>query len=176
MQTNQIVIINFRGTELFAYLMGGIVFVALKPIVEGMGLDWSAQYRRVQRTPVLAEGIAKMATPLSQGNEMICLRLNLLHGWLLTINSSQVRPELRAKVELYQRECYDVLYRHFSGERDRLIKEANETMSLHLRLCTEARHIHGVRAADDLWRELGLPRVPSMDEAHRDLFNWRDAA
>jgi hypothetical protein len=173
---NQIAIVNFHGTELLAYHMGGVVFVALKPIVEGMGLDWSAQYRRVMRTPILAEGIAKMATPLSHpagGQEMVCLRMNLVHGWLLTINSSQVRPELRERVEVYQRECYDVLHRHFSGERDKLIREENETLSLNLRLCTEARHIHGNLAAAQLWNKLGLPRVPAMDDTI-DLFNWRE--
>ena len=64
-------------------------------------------------------------------------------------------------------------WRLHAGDRDKLLKEANDTISLHLRLCTESRHIHGSRAADELWRKLGLPKVPAMDEAYRDLFNWQ---
>ena len=35
----------------------GEIYVALRPIVEALGLDWSAQYRRVQRDPVLSESV-----------------------------------------------------------------------------------------------------------------------
>lgn len=175
---NRVMTVGFAGKELYAFEMGGIIFVALKPIVEGMGLDWSAQFRKVQRMPILAEGVAKMAMPFGPGNgqPMICLRMNLIHGWLLTINSTQVRAELRGVVEMYQRECYDVLYAHFSGDRDRLLKEANETMSLNLRLCTECRHIHGNFAAAQLWDKLHMPKVPAMDQVlrQRNLFDWPD--
>ncbi len=53
--------VKFHGTELYAFRVGEIVLVAIKPIVEGMGLDWSAQFRRIQRDPILKEGIAMMA-------------------------------------------------------------------------------------------------------------------
>jgi hypothetical protein len=36
-------------------LTSGEVFVPLRPIVEGLGLDWAAQTRRINRDPVLAE-------------------------------------------------------------------------------------------------------------------------
>src|SRR6267142_4303011 len=37
---------------------------------------------------------------------------------------------IREKVILFQEECYRVLYQHFSGDRDRLAREANEADSL----------------------------------------------
>lgn len=64
---NKIMTVSFRGTELYGFDLSGIVFVALKPIVHGMGLDWSAQFRRVQRDPILKEGIAMMAIPFGPG-------------------------------------------------------------------------------------------------------------
>lgn len=86
-------------------------------------------------------------------------------------------PELREKVQAFQRECYRVLNRHFSGDTQRL-REENDLRSLNLRLCQEARHIHGNRAADQLWAKLGLPRVPAMEEAfrQRELFEYSRAA
>jgi hypothetical protein len=156
---------NFRGKDHFGFQDGNEVWVALKPIVEAMGLDWSAQFRRINRDPILSEGIAMMATPLGHGQETVCLKLDYLNGWLFTIDSVRIKdPDVRERVQVYQRECYRVLYRHFSGDREKLIREANDTMSLSLRMVTESRHIHGPKAAAQLWDERGLPKVPAMDE------------
>jgi len=45
--------------------------------------------------------------------EMVFLPLGLLNGWLFGIDSSRVKPGIRAAIERYQRECYDVLYRYW---------------------------------------------------------------
>lgn len=69
-----------------------------------------------------------MATPLGHGQETVCLRLDYLNGWLFTIESVRIKDELiRQRVQDYQRECYRVLFRHFTGD-DRLIRAANETL------------------------------------------------
>jgi hypothetical protein len=79
---------------------------------------------------------------------------------------------VRELVQIYQRECYQVLYSHFSGERDKLMREANEAESLSLRLVMECRHVWGNRSAAELWEKRGLPKVPAMDAVfrQRDLF------
>ncbi len=165
-----IVTANFRGKEHYGFHVGDDVWVALRPLVEAMGLDWSAQLKRIKRDPILSEGVAMMATPLvhGTGQETACLRLDYLNGWLFTIDSVRIKDaEVRERVQDYQRECYRVLYRYFSGDREKLIKEANETMSLSLRMVTESRQVHGVRAAAQLWVERKLPQVPAMDEVLR---------
>src|SRR5699024_10856984 len=93
---------NFHGAVLYGVRIGDVVFVALKPIVEAMGLEWSAQYRRVQRDPVLKEGIAIMATPSVRGHQDgVGLRLDLVHGWLFTISALRIKSrEIRDKVVL----------------------------------------------------------------------------
>lgn len=172
---NKIMTMNYRGTEIYGFEMGGIIFVALKPIVEGMGLNWEPQRQRVQRDPVLSKGTSMMKVPFGRGGpqEMVCLTLELVHGWLFTIDTSRIKvDDIRQKVIAFQEECYSVLYRHFSGDRDRKAREANESESLSLRLVTEARHVWGDRVAADLWEKRGLPMVKSMDEVfrQRDLF------
>lgn len=62
-----IVTANFRGSEFYGFQERDGVWVALRPIVEAMGLDWSAQLKRVKRDPILSEGVAMMATPLVHG-------------------------------------------------------------------------------------------------------------
>ena len=68
---------------------------------------------------------------MEPGQETACLKLDYLNGWLFSIDSVRIKsPEVRERVQLYQRECYRVLYRYFSGDREKLIREANETMRL----------------------------------------------
>lgn len=45
--------------------------------------------------------------------EVICLLLGYLNGWLLGIDISKVKIEIREVLKLYQLECYNVLYNHF---------------------------------------------------------------
>jgi hypothetical protein len=47
---------------------------------------------------------------------MVCLQLRLVNLWLATIEETRIKdPDIRVRVELYQEECADVLYRHFHG-------------------------------------------------------------
>ena len=36
--------------------------VAMKPVVEGMGLDWSAQFVKIKAHPVLAPAVGQITT------------------------------------------------------------------------------------------------------------------
>jgi hypothetical protein len=42
-------------------------------------------------------------------SEMVCLPLDYIAGFLFGVNADRVKPELRERVILYQRECYRVL-------------------------------------------------------------------
>lgn len=178
-----IITVNFRGDDLFGFENDDGVFVALKPMVEGMGLDWSAQFRRVKRDPILSEGIAIMATPFGRGGaqEQVCLKESLIQGWLFTIDSSRIKDEtVRERVILYQRECYQVLHDHFTG-KVRAIQESEgepddlPTLTERRQLVTEARQTFGTDAARELWFRNGLPIVPSMlkDSSPGPLFDLR---
>lgn len=171
-----IVTVNFRGDTLFGFQEGDNTFVGLKPIVEAMGMDWSAQYRRVQRDPILSEGIAMMATPFGRGGdqEAVCLKLDLLNGWLFTIDTNRIKDEtVRTKVLTYQRECYRVLHDHFAGKKKAPMlvdeEEVAESESVRLRMVTESRQTFGSQAAAQLWFQLGLPIVPAMLDQNRQM-------
>lgn len=109
--------VPFRADTIWAADRGGEVLVAMKPIAENLGLQWEVQYRRLRRTPVLAKGMSMMEIPSPGGvQEMACLPLKLLPGWLFSVDAARVKPEIRAKIEAYQTECYEVLWRYFRGE------------------------------------------------------------
>lgn len=62
--------------------------------------------------------------------EMYCIRLRDVYGWLATINPGKVAPEAREIVTRYRRECYDVLYEHFTGSMRRTIETNNAEIEL----------------------------------------------
>ncbi len=175
-----IVTVNFRGDQLYGFENDDGTFVALKPIVESMGMDWSAQYRRVIRDPIMKEGIAMMATPFSRGGdqEAVCLKLDLVNGWLFTIDTARIKDDdVREKVILYQRECYSVLAKHFAGKHignsgpqaGETVDDPQENEGVKLRMVNESRQVFGNQAAAQLWFRLGLPVVPAMLHDPRQL-------
>jgi hypothetical protein len=101
------------------------IYVPIRPICDYLGLDWSAQYRRINRDPVLSEaiqGVAITTTPSADGRggglqEMSCLPLKFLPGWLFGVSANRVKDELREKIIRYQRESYDVLWEAFQEGR-----------------------------------------------------------
>jgi hypothetical protein len=113
----KIVTVDFRNDTLFAVERDDGFFVAVTPICETLGLDAKKQRERIQRDAILSEGGAIMALPSTGGmQETFCLRLDLVHGWLFTIDESRVKDEeTRQRVLAYKRECYSVLFRHFHG-------------------------------------------------------------
>lgn len=170
----QIITVNFRGDELYGFENDDGVFVALKPIVESMGMDWNGQYQRVKRDPILSEGMCLMHVPFGRGGaqDATCLKLDLVNGWLFTIDTARIKDDsVREKVILYQRECYSVLHKHFYGrgaaEPRRPIgsdagMNSDEPLAMRRQLVTEARQTFGLQAGREMWFKLGLPTTPSM--------------
>ncbi len=111
--------VDFYGDHIPAgQLADGTILVPLRPVVEGLGLDWASQYQRLKRDTVLAEALRSVVvTTTDRGDRpMSALPLKLLPGFLFGLNASRVKPELREKIRRYQRECYDVLWNAFKGD------------------------------------------------------------
>lgn len=118
MDTN-IMAIQFHDQSLSATLIDSIPHVALKPICENIGLDWSAQLQKIKRNPVLSK-VMVMITTTSLGEdgksylvEMLMLPIKYLNGWLFGVNVNKSKLQIRPKLIEYQTECFDVLASHF---------------------------------------------------------------
>lgn len=168
-----IVAVDFRSDTLVAVERDDGVFVAIKPICETLGVNWNKQLERIKRDAVLSEGMTMMVIPSAGGTqETTLLRLDLVNGWLFTLDENRVRDEAtRQRVLTYKRECHAVLFRHFYGraaerpapaEVIEPLPEMGEPDGPKVRLVTEARHTFGTHAAAQLWFRLGLPIVPAM--------------
>ncbi len=106
------VVVEFHGQQLIGAEVDGTVYVAMKPIVMGMGLDWAPQYRKI----VASNRYCHMAIPVQTSvniQKMLCIPLTKLNGWLFSINPDKVAPAIRDQVILYQEECFIVLYNYF---------------------------------------------------------------
>ncbi|HHL2825779.1 TPA: phage antirepressor N-terminal domain-containing protein [Citrobacter murliniae] len=105
--------VSFHGDALLLVSQNGEAFVPMKPVVEGMGLDWASQFTKIKTR--FSKGIVEIAIPSKGGvQSMTCLAFRKFAGWLHTINVGKVRHELREKVARYQEECDDVLYQYWT--------------------------------------------------------------
>lgn len=113
--SNELVRIPFYGDELHAIEQDGKPWVVLKPMCEALGLEPTAQWRRIQRQAWARGCTAIMATQVAgQGREVFCLNLDIVPMWLATISTGRIADlAVRAKLERYQREAAAVLRAHF---------------------------------------------------------------
>lgn len=186
---NSLITIPFHGDMLWAVERDGFQYVAIKSISERLGLSWGSQWNRLQRDPILSEGVfvMKMPSPTGGPQETTCLRLDLVNGWLFGIDDSRVREESRELVLMYKRECYRALFDHFyakataphatvidPGQPPEQIRDLQFALSI----VRETRQSYGVKAAQQMWlKHTALPTVPAMFEpqAQPTLFEYAAA-
>ena len=116
MSKQKISIIN--GVEIYAETTeNGQILIPVKPICTAIGVDSEGQRQKIQRHYILSSVAftIKATGADDKSYEMLCLPLEYVYGWLFTIDAMQVAESSRNNVEKYQRECYDILYRHFTG-------------------------------------------------------------
>lgn len=107
--------VTFHNGSIEVAVIDGKPFVALKPICESLDLDWPTQRVIIKRDPVLSSVVGEFPTTATDGKQydMLCLPLDYLNGWLFRINANRYRGARRDLIIQYQRECYQVLARHF---------------------------------------------------------------
>lgn len=89
-------------------------FVAMKPIVENLGVSWQGQHLKLTANKE-RWGINIMLIPSLGGpQEVLCMPLRKLASWLMTISPNKVKPELRDKIIRYQEECDDALWDYWT--------------------------------------------------------------
>ncbi|WP_272688559.1 phage antirepressor N-terminal domain-containing protein [Providencia sp. PROV128] len=115
MNTISTINVPFHGDNLYLVNYEGQPFVAMRPFIEGMGLDWASQYTKIkQRFKTCVVNITMQLPCDNQRRSVVCLALKKLTGWLHTININKVKPEIREKVAAYQDRSDDVLYEYWT--------------------------------------------------------------
>lgn len=129
---NNQLISRINGVDIVTVERDGEIFVPIKPICEAIGIDVESQRDKIQADEILSSTAVLSPAVASDGKEreMFCLPLKYVYGWLFTINPKNVAPEAREAVTRYRRECYDVLYEHFTGSMRRTIETNNAEIGL----------------------------------------------
>lgn len=128
----QILISKINGVDIVTVERDGGIFVPIKPICEAIGIDVDAQRNKLNSDEFFNSTTAIITAVAADDKEreMFCIRLRDVYGWLATINPGKVAPEAREAVSRYRRECYDVLYEHFTGSMRRTIETNNAEIEL----------------------------------------------
>jgi hypothetical protein len=94
--------------------------VAIKPICEILGIDFSAQLKKLKDDLIIGSTVVLSTTVASDGNSrnMQTLPFKYIFPWLLKINAKNVKQEAREELIKYQNLCYDVLYNYFVAKAE----------------------------------------------------------
>lgn len=104
----------FHGQHIITAMAAGVAYVAMKPIVENLGMSWGTQQQKLARH-MDKFGCIHMNMPSLGGIQaMICLPLKKLNGWLFSINPAKVRDDIRDRLVRYQEECFTALHDYWN--------------------------------------------------------------
>lgn len=140
--------VELEGDELIAVLVekGGrqVIYVPVNPLVEHLGLAARGQRRRINDDPVLSEvaQTVRIERPAGRGGgtqEMLCLPLTFVNGFLFGISANRVKEELREKIIQYQRHCYNVLAEAFGVSETGILARMGEDATLSPRTASLAQ-------------------------------------
>ncbi|MBX9332954.1 phage antirepressor N-terminal domain-containing protein [Serratia sp. IR-2025] len=106
--------VQFHGQLIITAMVAGVAYVAMRPIIENIGIDWTGQLVKL-RNQKEKFGCRDISTPTKGGiQKMLCIPLRKLNGWLFSINPAKVRADIRDKLIAYQEECFTVLHDYWT--------------------------------------------------------------
>ena len=118
--------VTFHGDTIFCLTYKQQPYTPMKPIVENLGLAWQSQCQKLNAN-CERWGITNIVIPTASGQQdMLCMPVRKLPAYFSSINPKKVRPELRAKIELYQNESDDALWNYWvNGRAERPFHDAD---------------------------------------------------
>lgn len=101
----------FNGRRISMMATDGQWYVAVKPICEGLNVDYIQQFKNLKDDEILGQLLCEHTMVAADGRlrKMTCLPEKYVYGWLFSIRSDS------AELIEYKRVCYDLLYNHFHG-------------------------------------------------------------
>ncbi|EAO5935029.1 TPA_asm: phage antirepressor Ant [Salmonella enterica subsp. houtenae serovar 48:g,z51:-] len=107
--------VPFNGQQIITAMAAGVAYVAMKPIVENLGMSWGTQQQKLMKSLEKFNCIhMNMVAADGKMRKLLCLPLKKLNGWLFSINPEKVRADIRDKLIQYQEECFTVLHDYWT--------------------------------------------------------------
>lgn len=110
-----LIVMPFHGDEIVTFQSEDGPRVAMRRIVENMGIAWPRQSQKLEDQKAKF-ACSHMVTHDSSGRKQVMLTMPVakLPLWLASLNPSKVAPAIRAKVELYQAESAVALHDYWT--------------------------------------------------------------
>lgn len=114
---NNITFVSFHGSSLATVKVKNTIYVCMKSVVQGIGLDWSTQHRKLKGC-YQKYGCGFLSIPIKNGTKKILvIPLKKLTNWLQSINPKKVKDSLKELVGVYQNECSQAIHSHWRKSR-----------------------------------------------------------
>ena len=128
METRNLAIINGISLQIVADEKEQLV--AVKPVCEILGVNYTTQVEKLKEHPIFGSTIPLRGTVAEDGKvrEMLCIPFRFFPGWLFSINPSNVKEEARESLIQYQLKCNDVLFDYFFNRANFALKKEKEVI------------------------------------------------
>lgn len=116
---SKITIVKFHSTKIQCITdPDGTVHVALKPIMDAIGLHANSAWLGIKNDPILGakHSVRRGLDAKNRQFPMQTLPIEYVHGWLFQIDASKVSAAAKPKLVQFKEECYQVLFDHFYGK------------------------------------------------------------
>ncbi len=133
------VAIDFHGHNLEYVEHNNEPFVVMRRIVEGMGVDWKTQHRKLMSNE-RRWSVVTLPTETAVGTrDALCMPVRKLPAFLCSIDHRRVSDAIRPIVELFQEECDTALWLYWNqGAAPRLSSPPPEPETV---VITKTRYI-----------------------------------
>jgi hypothetical protein len=165
MEHLQTALIPFRDARIVtARDADGRIYVALKPFITAMGLDWKSQHAKIREDSRFNYGDITMIGLDGKKRKMGSLDLDHLPAFLYSINPNRVKKELRDRIIAFQAETFAVINDYWRKKSRPIVIESADTS----RLAKLEREIARLRKENDTLREYADPFIANgVEEARR---------
>ena len=107
--------VPFNGQQILTAVAAGVTYVAMRQIVENIGIDWTGQSVKLRKMKdKFNRRDISMVAADGKLRKLLCIPLKKLNGWLFSINPEKVRADIRDKLIQYQEECFSVLHDYWT--------------------------------------------------------------
>lgn len=182
--SNDIVEVPFNGSAMIAQRFDdGEIYTALKPICENIGIAYSGQWERLNRTPWATIRMIRTVGADGKQRDMVAISRKTLTMWLATIDTNRLSDErARHNVTVYQKEAAEALDQYFNEGGAIRVSDADSDEDIMARAVLVAqktieRKNQQLQAKDAQIRELE-PKAQALDDFTNveDRLLVRDAA
>lgn len=118
--------LQFNGKNVYFLSAAGVWWIAIKPICEALGVEYTRQFKNLKSDEILGPALAvqPMQVDKNQMRNYACLPEYYVYGWLFSIQSQS------QQLQQYKWKCYEILYNYFHGtitERSSFLKVRTQT-------------------------------------------------